>query len=105
MNIFGVSTRAVLATELERLEVNRPQWLIDGRPHHRVLRSSETYTSAAGPVTVMRTLYRCGRDTAVVPLEWRAGMVADQFTPRAVAHLTPQEAEGLFREVGNLRPY
>ncbi len=59
----------------------------------------------------MRTLYRRGRDTAVVPLELRAGMVAGQFTPRAarqalwaVTHLTPQEAEGLFREVGNMRP-
>ena len=59
----------------------------------------------------MRTLYRRGRDTAVVPLELRAGMVAGQFTPRAarqalwaVTHLTPQEVEGLFREVGNMRP-
>ena len=109
--LFMAAEREVLAEELERLDVNRPQLLIDGRPHHRVLRSSETYTSAAGPVTVMRTLYRCGRDTAVVPLELRAGMVAGQFTPRAarqalwaVTHLTPQEAEGLFREVGNMRP-
>ena len=51
--LFMAAGREVLATELERLEVSRPQWLIDGRPHHRVLRSSETYTSAAGPVTVM----------------------------------------------------
>ena len=39
--------------------------LIDGHLHHRVQRGSEIYTSAAGPVTVMRTLYRRGRDTAV----------------------------------------
>ena len=46
-----------------------------------------------------------------MPLELRAGMVAGQFTPRAarqalwaVAHLTPQEAAGLFREVGNMSP-
>ena len=79
--------------------------------YDRALRSGETNTSAAGPVTVMRTLYRRGREAAVVPLEWRAGIVADQFTPRAarqglwaVAHLTPQEAEGMFREVGNMSP-
>ena len=47
--LFMAAEREVLATELERLDVNRPQLLIDGRPHHRVLRSSETYTSAAGP--------------------------------------------------------
>ena len=109
--LFMQAEREVLAEELERLDENRPQLLIQGQIYHRALRSSETYTSAAGPVTVMRTLYRRGRDTAVVPLEWRAGIVAGQFTPRAarqalwaVAHLTPQEAEGLFREVGNMRP-
>lgn len=100
-----------IAEELERLDVNQPQLLIEGQKHHRVLRSSETYTSAAGPVKVWRTLYRRGRDAAVVPLELRAGIVAGQFTPRAarqglwaVAHLTPQEAEDWFREVGNMSP-
>ena len=60
---------------------------------------------------MMRALSRRGREAAVVPLEWRAGRVAGQFTPRAarqglwaVAHLTPQEAAGRFREVGNLSP-
>jgi hypothetical protein len=101
----------ILAEELQRLDVNRAQLLIDGQLHHRVLRSSETYTSAAGPVKVWRTLYRRGREAAVVPLELRAGIVGGQFTPRAarqglwaVAHLTPQEAEDLFREVGNMSP-
>ena len=109
--LFMQAEREVLAEELERLDVNRPQLLIEGQRYHRVLRSSETYTSAAGPLTVMRTLYRRGREAAVVPLEWRAGIVAGKFTPRAarqglwaVAHLTPQEAEGLFREVGNMSP-
>lgn len=109
--LFMQAEREILGEELARLDVNRAQVLIDGQLHQRVLRSSETYTSAAGPVTVMRTLYRRGRDPAVVPLELRAGMVAGQFTPRAarqalwaVAHLTPQDAEGLFREVGNMAP-
>ena len=103
--------REVLAAELERLDVNCPQLLIAGQRYHRALRRSETYTRAAGPVTVMRALSRRGREAAVVPLEWRAGRVAGQFTPRAarqglwaVAHLTPQEAAGRFREVGNLSP-
>lgn len=109
--VFMTAEREILAEELERLDVNRPELLIDGQVHRRVLRSTETYTSAAGPVKVWRTLYCSGRETAVVPMEWRAGIVAGQFTPRAarqalwaVTHLTPQEAEGLFREVGNMSP-
>jgi hypothetical protein len=55
-SLFMQAEREVLAEELERLDVNRPQLLIEGQRYHRVLRSSETYNSAAGPVTVMRTL-------------------------------------------------
>ena len=32
--LFMAAEREVLATELARLEVNRPQWLIDGHLHH-----------------------------------------------------------------------
>jgi hypothetical protein len=80
--------------------VDLPFVVIDGQRHHRVLRSTETYLSAAGPVTVARTLYRSGQGRAVVPLERRAGIVEGHWTPLAarqaaflVAHLTPQEAE------------
>ena len=59
----------------------------------------------------MRTLYRRGTDRSVVPLELRAGMVEGHWTPLAarpamwvVAHLTPGEGEGLFAELGNMRP-
>jgi len=101
----------VLGEELERLDVDLPHVVLSGQVHHRVLRSAETYTSAAGPVTVMRTLYRRGTDQSVVPLELRAGMVEGHWTPLAarqamwvVAHLTPGEGEGLFAELGNMRP-
>ena len=72
---------------------------------------AETYTSAVGPVTVKRTLYRAGKDKAVVPLELRAGMVEGHWTPLAarqasflVTHLTPQECEDTLRELGNMAP-
>ncbi|MFH0342671.1 MAG: hypothetical protein ACHBNF_11200, partial [Chromatiales bacterium] len=71
--VFMDAECEILAEELERLDVNQPQLLIDGHLHHRVLRSSESYLSAAGAVKVWRTLYRRGRDGAVVPLELRAG--------------------------------
>lgn len=109
--LFVRAEREVLAEALERLDVDVPYVLIDGRRHSRVLRSSETYTSAAGPVTVRRTLYRASKDKAVVPLELRAGIVGGHWTPLAarqasflVAHLTPQECEASLRELGNMMP-
>ena len=109
--LFAAAERAVLADELERLDVNQPEVNIEGRRHRRVLRASETYTSAAGPITVQRTLYRAGCEQAVVPLELRAGMIGGHWTPLAahqasflVAHLTPREGAALLCELGNMSP-
>ena len=57
--------------------MDRAEVSIGGRRHRRVLRASETFTSAAGPVTVQRTLYRVGSEQAVVPEELRATSSAD----------------------------
>ena len=73
--LFVEAEREVLATELESLDVDLPYVTIAGRRHNRVLRSSETYTSAVGPVTMTRTLYRSGKGKSVVLLELRAGMM------------------------------
>ena len=81
--LFAVAERALLAHELEQLDVDRPAVTIAGQRHHRVLRSTATYTSAVGPVTVLRTLYRAGCEPAVVPLELRAGIIEGHWTPRA----------------------
>ena len=109
--LFVQAEREVLAGELERLDVDTAYVVIDGRRHGRVLRSSETYTTAVGPVWVKRTLYRAGRGKAVVPLELRSGIVEGCWTPLAarqasflVAHLTPQECEATLRELGNMTP-
>ena len=109
--LFAAAERALLAHELEQLDVDRPAVTIAGQRHHRVLRSTATYTSAVGPVSVLRTLYRTGCEPAVVPLELRAGIIEGHWTPRAahqasylVAHLTPQEAADTLRELGNMSP-
>ena len=109
--IMASAERAVLAHELEQLDVNRPALTIAGQRHHRVLRSPATYTSAAGPISVVRTLYRTGSEPAVVPLELRAGIIEGHWTPRAahqasylVAHLTPQECADTLCELGNMSP-
>ena len=105
--------RELLAEELARLDVDLPAVTIEGELYRQVVRCEETYTSAAGPVRVMRSLYRRGGEgeRTVCPLELRAGMVEGRWTPLAarqaafvVAHLTPQEGEDLFRELGNITP-
>ena len=50
--LFAEAEREMLSGELEALDVDLPYVTIEGRRHHRVLRSSETYMSAAGSVTV-----------------------------------------------------
>jgi hypothetical protein len=105
--------REVLAEELARLDVDLPTVTIEGEVYRQVVRCEESYTSAAGPVRVMRSLYRRGGEgeRTVCPLELRAGMVERRWTPLAarqaafvVAHLTPHEGEDLFRELGNMTP-
>ena len=109
--LFAVAERATLAQELERLDVDRAEVNIEGRQHRRVLCATETYTSAVGPITVMRTLYRAGSEQAVVPLELRAGIIGGHWTPLAarqasflVAHLTPGECANTLCELGNMSP-
>jgi len=95
---FMAAEREVLAEELARLDVALPAVTIAGRLCRRVVRCEETYVSAAGPVRVMRALYRGGQaeERTLCPLELRAGIVEGRWTP--------QEGEDLFRELGNMRP-
>ena len=111
-SLFVMAEREVLGDGLSRLDVDLPSVVIEGRVHRRVLRNTETYTSAVGPVTVARTLYRQSKaHAAVVALELRAGVIAGHWTPLAarqgaylVAHLTPQDSENALRELGNMTP-
>ena len=81
--LFVAAEREVLAEGLSRLDVEVPFVELAGERHYRVLRSTETYTSAVGPVSVMRTLYRSAKARAVVPVELRAGIVEGHWTPLA----------------------
>ena len=105
--------RELIAEELARYDVDVERVEVAGTVYRQSLTSTETYLSAAGPVTVARHLYRpAGRSTqSICPLELRAGLVGGLFTPRAarhgafvVAHLTPREAAALFGEWGGDDP-
>ena len=108
---FVTAEREVLGELLERIDVDVASVQIEGRRFHRVLHSTETYTTAVGTVRAKRTLYRCGRERAVVPMELRAGIVEGHWTALAarqascvVAQMTPSEGEALLRELGNMAP-
>ena len=105
--------RELIAEELGRYDVEAEAVEVEGTVYRYSLTSSETYLSAAGPVTVERHLYRpAGRSSkSICPLELRAGIVGGLFTPRAarqgafaVAHLTPREAAALFGQMGGMTP-
>jgi hypothetical protein len=105
--------RELLAAELVRYDVTVEQVEVEGVAYRYTLTATETYLSAAGPVTVTRRLYRpSGRGSrSICPLELRAGIVKGYWTPRAarqaafvMAHLTPGDSEALFDELGSMRP-
>jgi len=105
--------RELLTEELSRYDVTAKQVEVDGVTYRYTVTSSETYLSAAGPITVTRNLYRpSGRGSkSICPLELRAGIIGGHWTPRAarqaayvMAHLTPGNTEALFDELGSMRP-
>ena len=109
---FVAAEREALSRELSRFDLDVPAVEVDGARCHRVLRCETTYTSAAGPMRVERSLYRHPHGGhAVCPLELRAGIIEGVWTPLAakqatwvVAHLTPKEGEELFDLLGNMTP-
>jgi hypothetical protein len=105
--------REVLGEELARYDVVADVIEVDGVSYRPTLTATETYLSAAGPLSVSRHLYRpAGRGSkSICPLELRAGIIAGYFTPRAArqaafvtAQLTPGESAALFDELDSLRP-
>jgi len=103
-----------LGEELERFDVDVPVVGIEGVAHRQVVRCEETYFAPAGPVRVMRSLYATrteAGETALCPMELRAGVVDGKWTPRAakqavwfVAQMTPGTVEDLYTQLGGLTP-
>ncbi|MBK9035872.1 MAG: hypothetical protein IPL61_32255 [Myxococcales bacterium] len=106
--------RAAHAGLLGGLDVDEPRVRIDRQTYTRVGRHAQTYYTLAGPVPVLRSVYRADgvRNGKVVDaVSLRAGVVADGWLPqtaRAMAHEvqrgTAREAAASAAEVGRL-PY
>ena len=106
--------REILGSVMSTSDVEADAIEIAGRVHRRVLRSAQTYMTAAGPVSVERWLYKDRRDPtahALAALDLKLGIVEGFWTTRAaeqaawvVTQMTPQKAEALFARVGNMEP-
>ena len=105
--------RDLLAAALSRYDVAADDVTVEGVSSHRSLESTQTSSSAAGPITVSRPLYRpAGRRTkSRCPLELRAGIVQGLWTPTAarqgafvMAHVTPRASAMLGEELGGMQP-
>lgn len=110
--LCAVSCEAT-AEELSRHDQDVPLLLVDGKPHRRVLRASQTYLTPLGEVVVTRNLYRPSGKSApsVCPLELRVGIVDGIWTPRAAkqalwltAQLPPGVVAECYERLGGLMP-
>ena len=110
--LFSETECAVTEEALARHDVDLPFVFIDGEMHRRACRCAQTYLTAAGAVSVTRTLYRARRgERAVAALERRVGIVEGYWTPLAarqgamlVSHLTPRDAEEVLATLGHMQP-
>ena len=102
--------KSMVQETLSQYDINTPIVVRDGQVYRQVLRQNKTYTSAAGPVNVERSLYRA-EGQCICPLELQAGIIENYWTPSAArlgcyvtAQLSPYQGEKLFKEFGQLQP-
>jgi hypothetical protein len=106
--------RASHQAVLQGLDIDRPHVVIEGKEYRRVGRYEADYYTLAGPVRILRTLYReRGQRTAktVNAVSLRCGAVGEGWLPataQAMAHQlqqgTSREAESTAQILGRL-PY
>jgi hypothetical protein len=106
--------REMVAEEMRAADIDVEAVKVEGTIYRRVLRAEEEYLTAAGPVRVMRSLYKDHTDEgarAIVPLELCLGIIEGFWTPLAaqqaawvVSQMVPKLGEELFKRVGNMTP-
>ena len=90
---------------LEALDEQLPETIIDAGEHFEPERERvETYTCLDGPVRVRRWVFASTRSQRkIVPMEWRAGLIQGQYTPRAAKVLLMGDADQDYRAAEQLR--
>ena len=110
--LFNQAQREVLTSVLEAYDIDIPQFECDGHTYKQAIRKKKRYMTAAGEVTLERSLYRNRRNgDTYCPLELRSGIIEDFWTPQAaklaihtVSLVTPAEAHRLFKSFGGMVP-
>ena len=93
--------RASHQAVLQGLDVDQPRVVIEGQVYHRVGRYEAEYYTMAGPVRIIRTLYReQGQRNAktVNAVSLRSGAVADGWLPATAQAMAHQLQQGTSRE-------
>jgi len=111
---LGAVERSAHGAALASLDVDAPKVTINGRLHARVLRSTTTYMTLAGPVSVPRSLYRpfgVRNAPAVDPIALRVGAIEGTWLPATAREMafevqqrTSRDAEASGKRLGRL-PY
>lgn len=110
--VFNHAQREVLASVLEAHDIDIPQFECDGHSYNQTIRKSIRYMTAAGEVSVERSLHRNKRNgETYCPLELRSGIIEDFWTPQAaqlaihtISLVPPGEAHRLFKSFGGMVP-
>ena len=95
--LFAQTECAVTEEALGRHDVDLAFVLIDGEMHRRACRCAQTYLTAAGTVSVTRTLYRARRGERAVVLSvtlFRRGFLGLFLVDRgSICHIDPSSSE------------
>ena len=93
--------RASHQAVLQGLDIDRPHVVIEGKEYRRVGRYEADYYTLAGPVRIVRTLYRkCGQRNAktVNAVSLRCGAVGEGWLPATAQAMAYQLQQGTSRE-------
>ena len=109
---FMEAEREVLGDLLSQYDIDSPIVTLEKREYRQSIRCEKTYTTIAGQVSVVRSLYRAKHsEPSICPLELRSGIVEGSWTPVAakqallvVSQLPPCDAAHLFSELGAMQP-
>jgi len=74
--LVGELEKSLVQETLSQYDIDVPIIEYDGKIFHQVLRSEKTYLSAAGKVSLERSLYRAD-GPCLCPLELQAGIIED----------------------------
>jgi len=107
--------QAALSEVLSQYDATCDVLSVKEQTYRRKHKAAKEYQTALGPVTIERHVYvnrkKDGDARSICPLELQTGIIEGYWTPMAaknatwaLAHLTPQEVEGMLLQFGTMNP-